>query len=406
MPQALTIAVIGAGVGGLTAATLLAREGHRVTVIERFSTPAPVGSGLVIQPVGQEILSELDLLPEATALGARIDRMAGHDADTGRLVLDARYDRNHAEAFGLAIHRASLFSLLHDAAIAAGADFLTASEVTALTPAPSRHVSLADGRQTGPFDLVIDASGGSSPLRPAFAQPLVYGAIWGNVAWDPALPFRPTELRQVYRGAHHMLGILPIGHLPEDPTPLAAIFWSLPQAAFPTWRAAPLEAWKAEAAALWPDFARCLDQITSHDQMVMARYSHGTIASPIARDLAHIGDAAHMASPQLGQGANMALLDAAALARAIAHAPTVEQALTLYARSRRWHVRLYQALSGIFTPMYQSDSRLLPRLRDRVLMPVSTIPPMPRLLSAIVGGTLVQPFAGLQTKTARENPGR
>ena len=58
----------------------------------------------------------------------------------------------------------------------------------------------------------------------------------------------------------------------------------------------------------------------------------------------------------------------------------------LYARLRRWHVRLYQVMSAVFTPQYQSDSRMLPVLRDRLLMPLSQTWPVPRVLTRLVGG--------------------
>jgi hypothetical protein len=51
-------------------------------------------------------------------------------------------------------------------------------------------------------------------------------------------------------------------------------------------------------------------------------------------------------------------------------------------------------MSAAFTPQYQSDSRWLPALRDRVLMPVSRLPPVPRVLMRLVAGDLVPPLAG------------
>jgi len=90
----------------------------------------------------------------------------------------------------------------------------------------------------------------------------------------------------------------------------------------------------------------------------------------------------------------MALLDAAALSQALKSRP-IERALPAYARARRWHTRIYQAMSWAFTPMYQSDSALLPFLRDRLLFPASQIPPIPRLLTSLVCGTMISPIARL-----------
>ena len=90
----------------------------------------------------------------------------------------------------------------------------------------------------------------------------------------------------------------------------------------------------------------------------------------------------------------MALLDAVALAHAIRLADGRDP-LKLYAQSRRWHVRTYQAFSADFTLQYQTDSRWLPTLRDRILFPAPQIPPLPRVLSAIVSGTMIPPLGSL-----------
>ena len=94
----------------------------------------------------------------------------------------------------------------------------------------------------------------------------------------------------------------------------------------------------------------------------------------------------------------MALLDAAALAHALSSAGSLEEGLAAYAAARRNHVRLFQMLSYVFTPFYQSDSEAIAWLRDRLVATVAKIPPAPQILAAIVSGTLADPFArvGLQ----------
>ena len=48
----LSIGIVGAGPAGLAAALFLARSGHDVEIVERFEKPAPLGSGLLMQPTG------------------------------------------------------------------------------------------------------------------------------------------------------------------------------------------------------------------------------------------------------------------------------------------------------------------------------------------------------------------
>ena len=380
-----SIGIVGAGMGGLAAGALLARAGHSVTLVEQFQNAGPVGSGLVLQPVGLAVLDQIGAGDPARSLAAPITHMLGHAGV--RAVLDVRYAPG---APGLAMHRAALFAVLWDAAIAAGVAVKTAAHVTgAPQDGGIRWIALQDGHRLGPFDLVVDASGAGSLLSPLKARLLPFGAVWGHVPWPRETNFAPNQLIQRYLGAHRMAGVLPIGGLPDDPTPRAAVFWSMPRADLAKWSTRNQDDWRAEVVAFWPDMAAFVLQAPL---MTPALYSHGTLRRPYAPALAFIGDAAHRASPQLGQGANMALLDAMALATAIATCD-LEDALPRYAALRRWHVRSYQGMSAAFTPMYQSHSRLLPRIRDHVLAPMAKLPPVRAVLTRLVSGTLMPPLA-------------
>ncbi len=388
--MSLRIVIIGAGIGGLAAASLAVDLGHDVTLVERFAEARPVGSGLVIQPVGLAVLDRIGAGDHARAMGAPLARMLGHVAPSGRAVLDVSY---RARAPGRAMHRAALFDVLWQAAMRRGISVVTGAQVVAAPLAGGRRrVQLADGREFGPFDLVIDASGSHSVLSPLRGRALRYGAIWGTVDWVTDSPLPQDQLRQRYRGAGQMAGVLPVGLMPGDPRPKAAIFWSLPVADQAGFLACPLADWQAQVAALWPEAAPFFAQITDPAQMTPARYSHGSLARPWAKGMAYIGDAAHRASPQLGQGANMALLDAFALVDALRLG--VEDGLPAYAGARRWHVRAYQAMSAAFTPMYQSGSRMLPVVRDWALAPASGLPGVRQVLTALVSGDMLPPVAG------------
>jgi salicylate hydroxylase len=389
------IAVSGCGPGGLAAALLLHRDGHRVRLFERFDAPQPIGSGLMIQPTGRAVLRALGLDRQLADRSARIDRLFGQAA--GRTVLDVRYAalaREHA--FGLGVHRAALFDILFAAVRAAAIPIETGRTVTASDAEGSRRrLSFADGSGDGPFDLVVDALGTRSPLAPPTGRPLAYGALWTSLDWPAAGPFDGAALEQRYRRASVMAGVLPLGRPSPDRPAQAALFWSLRADRLDDWHERGLDAWKIDVLDLWPATRPLLDQITAPEQLTFARYAHRTLATPIAPALVHLGDAWHSASPQLGQGANMALLDAYALAIALRQSGEVPAALGAFRRLRGRHVRLYQVASALFTPVYQSDGRLLPIVRDRLVGPLSRRWPAGHILAQMVSGLIGDPLTPL-----------
>ena len=392
----MKIAVVGCGIGGLAVSSFLSDAGYDVVVFDQFIEAAAVGSGLVIQPVGFEILKKLGLADEVLEKGACGYQMLGLEADSGRKVLDVSYGKLGGKNFGLGIHRASLFQALIQAAQQRKVTIQQQCKVISASMEDGfRFLQFANGSQAGPFDLIVDASGVNSKLSPLQAKELPFGAIWGTVDWPENTPLQYNQLEQRYRKASNMIGILPIGSLPNESQAKATLFWSLPKDEYEAWCKTPIKEWHTEAEALWPELAPFIRQITNHDQMTMARYSHGQLFKPYAERLVFIGDSAHRASPQLGQGANMALLDAYALAKSLQlHA--IDKALPCYTKARRNHVLIYQAMSWAFTPMYQSNSKLLPFLRDWIFAPMSKVPPVPMILTSLVKGTMVNACSGIK----------
>ena len=91
----------------------------------------------------------------------------------------------------------------------------------------------------------------------------------------------------------------------------------------------------------------------------------------------------------MGQGANLALIDAVVLADALSEHPDVNAALAAYAAFRKPHSRFYGLASRCLTPFFQSDSRLYATVRDQSFAPLARIPYLRR--------EMVRTLAGLKT---------
>jgi len=389
-----SIAIAGCGPCGLATALLLARAGEHVVLFERFDAPRPIGSGLMIQPTGLAVLSQLNLADLIKREGARVDRLFGEAS--GRIVLDVRYSSMaQGGYFGIGIHRAALFNALHDAVLAQGIEIRTRHTITASVPRSGKRVLLLEGgSESEPFDLLVDALGTRSTLAPPMGRELPYGALWASLDWSENCGLDEHTLSQRYHRSSVMAGVLPLG-TGGGPGKRAAFFWSLKGDDLAAWQEAGIDRWKRRVLSLWPECSPLLDQIKDSQQLTFARYAHRTLSRPVETALIHLGDAWHSASPQLGQGANMALLDAWALAMGLARNETIAAALAEAIALRRWHVHLYQALTWLFTPVYQSDSRVLPFLRDRLVGPLSKLWPATAIQAAMVSGLIGDPLTRL-----------
>jgi len=392
----LRIGIIGCGIAGQASAIALARSGHDVTIVERFPQARPVGAGLLLQPSGQQALARLGLLHGALSWGARIERLYGRTTRQ-RMVMDLRYGALGEGTFGLGIHRAALFDLLHGALKETTARLLLDYEVAAIEPVGQPFLVARDGRKEGPFDLVIDCAGAHDALRGSFPQHLSaplnpWGAVW-TTCRDRTGAFG-DELRQVYRGPDMMIGILPVGRVPGSPCEdrHVALFWSLKLAAYERLRAEGLASLKARICEAWPEAAPIVEDIAHFEDLTLASYRDVRMKPWHAGRVLAIGDAAHGTSPQLGQGANLALIDAVVLADVLDRSKDVDDAIAAYERARRSHVNFYQLGSRFLTPFFQSDVRALGFLRDLLLGPMGKLPVVDHVMRTTLAGVRRFPF--------------
>lgn len=384
----LCIGIIGGGTAGAAAALFLARQGHRVTVYERVPDPKPVGAGITLQPTGQHVLHRLGLLAPVVARGARIDRLLC-ETPAGRPIVSLAYRTFGEGWFGLGLHRGVLFAALHaaveaspDITLRTGVEIVDLERSADFARAPVRRgggrwLVGRHGDLHGPHDLVVVADGARSQLRDDTStakrvEPYPWGALW-FVAHDTRSPSDPRAslLYQVCDGTQRFLGLLPTGRGPGDDATerLVSLFWSLRADAVAAFRTRGLAAFKDELRKMAPGAGGALegvlDQLVDIEQLLFAAYHDVVMHRWATRDVVYLGDAAHATSPQLGQGANLALWDAMVLADAIAEEPhDLAVALDRYSRRRADHLGFYQLATRWLTPLFQSDHTWLGPLRD------------------------------------------
>jgi 2-polyprenyl-6-methoxyphenol hydroxylase-like FAD-dependent oxidoreductase len=396
----MRIAIVGYGTAGQALATLLAQDDHQLEVFERAPVLGPVGAGILLQPTGLWVLWQMGLLGEALKYGAPVRRLFG-DTATGRPVMDMRYAALDPRLAGLGMQRGALFELLKTAwpdadKVRCGHDIVSISE-------DGRCLTDDTGLHHGPYDLVVIANGSASKLRDIMGRhrlnrPYPWGALWCLLpqgGWPHI-----SDLRQRYRAARRMMGLLPVGSRPDNPEPQLSFFWSLPIASVENWREQGLAAWHEEAAALWPEATPLLAHITDAGVLMQASYRDAVLERWQRAPVVLLGDAAHAMSPQLGQGVNMALMDALALRDALRSGGGTEEALALYERERQAHAHIYQFWSRWLTPLFQSERDMAAWLRDLTFIPMARLPISRGQMLRVLTGTQKGWFGRLRLPSA------
>jgi 2-polyprenyl-6-methoxyphenol hydroxylase-like FAD-dependent oxidoreductase len=323
-------------------------------------------------------------------LGSRLERLHGLTA-TGKTIFNLAYDAFQSGFYAVGVHRAALHTVLWQGFERSGAGFHANFDTAGIETLSGGRLSLVtqDGRKSAAYDLVIDSSGARSPIRSWVARkearPFTYGAVWATV---PDKGVLAAALAQRYVDAHIMVGHMPIGRLHHGGPSLAALFWSLKPDDHGAWKAG-FDRWKDDVLDLWPQLDATIQSLSSPDDFTLASYVHFSSRRLCRDNVVLTGDAAHCTSPQLGQGANQAMIDAVVLADAIAASDDLATAFRLYAAARRRHVSFYQYASALMTPFFQSDSKLLSLIRDLGFDRMKLVP--------YLHAEMIRTLAGLKT---------
>lgn len=352
------VAIIGAGLGGLTCALALVRAGIRVRVFEQAPVLGEVGAGITMSPNASRILIHLGLGDGLAREGFVPERQWTQVLTTGAVLVDKPRGAEMAERYGapyVHIHRADLHAMLCAALLAADPAAIHLDHQL-IGISQSRGISLrfANGALHRAA-LVVGADGVKSVVRDQMfnTRPPQFT---GQVAWRGIVPVErlPASVQAMPPGIHigdkRLFMRYPVRH--------GAL---LNYAAFVN-----LEGWSEEGWAIpstidellghYADAEPAVQAIiraTPEDQLYKwALHAREPLDSWIAGQVTLLGDAAHAMLPFMGQGAASSIEDGLVLARCLAAFPPAE-ALTRYEAARKDYTTRIQTQSRLLGLQFQ-----------------------------------------------------
>ncbi len=337
------IIVIGAGIGGLTAALCLRAKGGDVTVLEQADAIREVGAGLQITPNGVAVLRALgleDTLARDAVRGQAV--ILRNYRDAGEVLRLDLTDMGADQPFYF-VHRFDLVNLLADAARAAGVQVRLLQQVERVEQGQTPVVHLANGASLH-ADLVVGGDGLHSCARVALNggdKPF----FTGQVAWRAVVPndLGLGAQAQVFMGPGQHLVAYPLRG--GDLVNLVAVQERADWAAEGWNHTDDPENLRAAFAGFGGQAKALLAQV---DQVgLWGLFRHPVAERWVGKATAILGDAAHPTLPFMAQGANMALEDAWVLADSLDRFGINDVGLSAYQERRRDRaVKVIEAANG------------------------------------------------------------
>jgi len=323
------ILIAGGGIGGLTLAVALRRQGLHVTCLERMLDLEQGGAGLALSSNAIRELARLGLESAVIAAGKVITCAAILDARGNPLGAEMDFARLHRElgAPTVALHRARLHRLLLEA-IGEGV-VRTNLRVVGCEQCPGKVTALCATGERIEADLLVGADGLRSTLRAQYigdGEPDYSGyTSWRGVT--PANSVRAPKRMSESWGRGERFGIVDIG--------FGEIYWFACANAPPDGRDRDIHVELLERFSGWHSPIEQIIRATPPERILRTDI---TDRPPIKRwhdgRVVLLGDAAHPMTPNLGQGAGQAIDDAVALDHFLAEPTSLEEALRAYERRR------------------------------------------------------------------------
>ncbi|MCS6802634.1 MAG: FAD-dependent monooxygenase [Chloroflexota bacterium] len=338
----MTILIIGAGIGGLSAALALLQRGIAAEVYEEASELGDVGAGLSIQPNARRVLASLGLIEDLADDVVAANGAARRDYWTGEILSLNRYEQadwRTSENGVWFVHRADLHRALVTGIrrLAPGAIHLDHQLVGLTQDDTGVEAHFANGR-TVRGTALVGADGLRSATRAALFGP-ERPRFSGIVAWRGLVPMERLPPGLISPDSCRWIG--PTTRILCYPVRRRTLLNFVAAAANQTWQ---VESWKvhselSELLAAFEGADPTIHEIVSQTPPELlykwALFDRDPLPTWTVGRVTLLGDAAHPMLPFLGQGAGIAMEDAIVLARCLEAEQDVAAALARYERVRK-----------------------------------------------------------------------
>jgi len=343
------VLIVGAGIGGLTAALCLAKKGFNVALYEQAHSLEETGAGIQLSPNATHVLHYLGLETQLRSHAFLPTATQFRHWRSGRIISQSELGQAVVNKYGMPyyhIHRGDLLQVLVDAVAIEPRISLTLNTRALSFDQDDREVRVTCNSGTYQGAALVGADGIHSKVREGLWGPQ-NPKFTGNIAWRALVPanklpdglIRPMSSVWWGPGRHFVHYYVRSGQLVNCVCVVEKSGWQLESWTEP----GALSELRSDFAGWHDDITQLIDNMDEHSLYKWALFDRDPMPAWGQGRVSLLGDACHPTLPYMAQGAAMAIEDAAVLAGCMERYTNIATALTEYEGLRRQRTAGIQA---------------------------------------------------------------